>query len=170
MPTPALVRCAFLTLAILVTLAPAVLAQGPIFVVRHAERADSGAGAPTMNVDPNLSEAGRRRAESLATMLRDAGITAIYVTEFKRTQETAAPLAARLGLTPVRVSAKDMPALIARLRERQGAALVVGHSNTVPAIVEALTSTPAITIADDEYDNLFVVAGEKPALVRLRFP
>ena len=43
--------------------------------------------------DPDLSDAGRARAESLANVLKDAGITAIYATELKRTQQTAAPLA-----------------------------------------------------------------------------
>jgi broad specificity phosphatase PhoE len=60
-------------------------AQSTIFVVRHAEKADA-------TKDPDLSEAGRARAEALAKALRDAKIAAIYATEFKRTQQTAAPL------------------------------------------------------------------------------
>ena len=64
---------------------------------RHAERADSGAGG--MASDPPLSAAGRARAESLAAMLKDTKLTAIFTTEFKRTQETAAPVAAAQHVT-----------------------------------------------------------------------
>ena len=77
---------------------PPAAAQHTVFLVRHAERADTTPGAarrwPT---DPDLSDAGRARAESLAAALKDAKITAIYTTEFKRTQQTAAPLAKALG-------------------------------------------------------------------------
>ena len=72
--------------------AAAAAAQSTIFIVRHAEKAESG------GTDPDLSEPGKARAESLANILKDAGITAIYTTEFKRTQETAAPLAKILGI------------------------------------------------------------------------
>ncbi len=68
-------------------------AQTSIFIVRHAEKADA-------TKDTDLSEAGRSRADILAKTLRDAGITAIYTSEFKRTQETAAPLAKALGINP----------------------------------------------------------------------
>src|SRR5205823_9140645 len=76
-------------------------AQSTIFIVRHAEKAASGGD------NPDLSEAGRARAETLASMLKDAGVSAIYVTEFKRTQQTAAPLAKMLHLDPTIVPAKD---------------------------------------------------------------
>jgi broad specificity phosphatase PhoE len=142
-----------------------------VMLVRHAERADTAAGgAPTMAADPDLSDVGRARARTLAGMLRDAAITAIYVTEFRRTQQTAAPLAAALGLTPIVIKAADTATLVERLRASTGHVLVVGHSNTVPAVAAALTATDPITIGDDEYDNLLVVPlGPSPRLLRLRF-
>ena len=89
------ILCAGMVLVMVATAA----AQSTVFVVRHAERADAGsAGAGMMANDPDLAEAGRARAESLATALKDAGITAIYATQFKRTQQTAAPLAKALGV------------------------------------------------------------------------
>jgi broad specificity phosphatase PhoE len=91
-------------------------AQSTIFIVRHAEKADA-------TKDPDLSEAGRARAEALAKTLRDANITAIYATEFKRTQQTAAPLAKILGITVTILPAKDNAALIAKLRASTGNAL-----------------------------------------------
>jgi broad specificity phosphatase PhoE len=142
-----------------------------VVLVRHAERADTAAGgAPTMAADPDLSDAGRARARRLADMLRDAGIAAIFVTEYKRTQQTAAPLAAALGLTPVVIKAAETKALITRIRAVKGHALVVGHSNTVPEVAAALAGAPPITIADGEYDNLLVVSRSgKPRLMRLRY-
>src|SRR4028118_903048 len=63
---------------------------------------------------------------------------AIYVSSFKRSQQTAAPLAARLGLTPIVYDPPDTPGLVARVRAGPWPVLIVGHSNTVPDIVEQL--------------------------------
>jgi 2,3-bisphosphoglycerate-dependent phosphoglycerate mutase len=146
-------------------------AQNTVFVVRHAERADTGAlASPMMASDPDLSDAGKVRAESLATTLKDAGITAIFTTEYKRTQQTAAPLAKALGLQVTTVSARDMPGLIEKVKASNGNVLVVGHSNTVGDVVSRLGVTDAVKLGDNDYDNLFVVVrGEKPVLVRLHF-
>ena len=151
--------------------ASAATAQGTIFLVRHAERADTVAGAPpSMASDPSLSEAGRARAASLATVLKDADIRAIFVTEFKRTQETAAPLAKALGITPMTMVSKDPSALIQQLKKISGNALVVGHSNTVPDMIKALGVGAPVVIGDNDYDNLFVVVPGQPArLVRLHY-
>jgi broad specificity phosphatase PhoE len=144
----------------------AALAQPVAFVVRHAERADAGMAATK---DPDLSDAGRARAQSLAAMLKDAQITGIYVSEFKRTRQTADPLAALLKVEPVAIGEKDIAQLVARVRDA-GNVLIVGHSNTVPAILKALGVTDPITIGDAEFDNLFIVTrGATPSLVRLRY-
>lgn len=159
------------TLVALLCLTSGAAAQGTIFVVRHAERADAGAGgAPGTSTDPSLSDVGHARAASLATLLKDAGITEIYVTEFRRTQQTAAPLASALGLTPVVVAAKDTGALIVRLKQTAGNVLVVGHSNTVPDIVAGLGVDAPITIDDRDFDNLLLVMPGEPArLIRLHY-
>ena len=152
-------------------LAVPALAQNTVFLVRHAERADSVPGAkPMMASDPDLSEAGRARAASLATILKDAGITGIYTTEFKRTQQTAEPLAKALGLTPTVVKSTDAAALANDLKSSKGNVLVVGHSNTIPEIVKSLGMTSPVTIADDEFDNLFILTtGGAPKLIRLHY-
>src|SRR5689334_14216739 len=80
-----------------------------VFVVRHAEK---GPEVP----DPSLTEAGQHRASELARALTDAKITALYTTEFKRTQETLAPLAAATGVAPVHLLARDVDALIASIQ------------------------------------------------------
>jgi 2,3-bisphosphoglycerate-dependent phosphoglycerate mutase len=156
-------------LAFLLFLPSAVLAQSTIFVVRHAERADAGMAAVS-GADPDLSDLGRARAESLAAMLKDARITHIFVTEFKRTRQTAEPLATRLRLVPTVMSSKSTPGVAERVKSTPGNVLVVGHSNTVPDILKALGVEEAVVLADSEYDNLFVVtSGASPSLVRLRY-
>lgn len=162
--------------ALLLCISTSAAAQQTIFVVRHAERADTAAaGAPAMiapATDPPLSAAGRERAARLASMLRSADITHIFTTEFRRTQETAAPLAEQLKLTPVISPSKDPAPLVEQVRQVKGNALIVGHSNTVPELLKGLGIKDEITIPDAEYDNLFVVVrpvtGEA-TLIRLRY-
>lgn len=146
-------------------------AQATIFLVRHAERADAGTpSAGTMGNDPDLSDVGRQRAASLAAMLADAQITAIYATEYKRTRQTAEPLARALKLEVTTVKANESSRLVELLKGASGSALVVGHSNTVPEIMKALGVAMPVTIAESEYDNLFVVTmGATPGVVRLRY-
>lgn len=160
---------------LLATLAGALQQPPPasvIFVVRHAERADAGStGGTMMKDDPDLSERGQARAKSLAGMLRDADIRAIYTTDLKRTKQTGAPLAVAFGATLTSLPADDLAGLIERVRREAGNVVIVGHSNTVPKILSALGVEGTIEIADNEYDNLFVVIrGTTPArLLRLRF-
>lgn len=154
-----------------VALAVPASAQHTVFLVRHAERADAKPGtSPTMAADPDLSDAGRTRAASLAAALKDAKITAIYVTEFKRTQQTAAPLAKALGLTVRVVTAKNAADLVKQLEAGPGNALVVGHSNTVPDVIKGLGVTTPVAIGDDEFDHLFLVrTGTSPSLLHLHY-
>ena len=153
---------AVVTFAAALAFTTSAFAQQAIFVVRHAERSDTGSGAATMAADPGLSDVGHARAASLATVLKDAQISTIIVTEYKRTQETAAPLAKALGVTPMVVKASDAAGLIARLQSLGGNALVVGHSNTVPSIIKALGVSTPVTVGDAEFDRLFVVTSQQP--------
>jgi broad specificity phosphatase PhoE len=153
------------------TLAANAAAQNVVFVVRHAERADAGSsGTSMMATDPELSDAGRARADALAATLKDAGITAIFTTEFKRTKATAAPLASALGITPTVIGSREHDKLIQAIKRAAGSVLVVGHSNTVPAIIKELGASTPVTVGDSEYDNLFIVTpGASPRVLRLHF-
>jgi broad specificity phosphatase PhoE len=145
--------------------AASAAAQSTVFIVCHAEKAE-GSGN-----DPDLSQVGQARAESLANMLKEVGITSIYATEFKRTQETAAPLAKAIGVEIVKLPGKSTAELVTKLEDLKGGnALVVGHSNTIPLLIKALGVDTPINISDNDYDNLFVVTlDKKPRLLRLRF-
>jgi broad specificity phosphatase PhoE len=155
--------------AVFLFLAIPAAAQSLVFVVRHAERADTASGGtPMMASDPDLSEVGRARAQSLAVALKDAKITAIFVTPYKRTQQTAEPLAKALGIQPAVVDPRDTAALIEKVKAANGNVLVVGHSNTVPDVLKGLGITDAPSLGDTDYDNLFVVIrGEQPSMTRL---
>ena len=148
--------------ALLAAVAMPAAAQQTIFMVRHAERADAGTNPPP-DADPDLSDLGHKHAASLAAVLKDAGITAVFATEKKRTQQTAAPVAKALGITVITVKATDTASVVAQLKSVKGNALVVGHSNTLPLIAKALGLAPEIKIADDEFDKLFVLAMRAPA-------
>lgn len=149
----------FLLLGVLLSTATA---QPAIFIVRHAEKVDA-------TKDPDLSPAGRARAEALALMLKDANITAIYATEFKRTQQTAAPLARALGIK-MTIRPANATDFGLKLRTTIGNALVVGHSNTIPHLIKELGISAPINIADSDYDNLFVVVlDQRPRLIRLHY-
>jgi 2,3-bisphosphoglycerate-dependent phosphoglycerate mutase len=154
-----------LTLSIAFFVATATEAAPVIFIVRHAEKATTGGN------DPGLSVAGQKRAEALARILKDSQITAVFVTEFKRTQETAAPTAKAAQVNPTVVPANDVAGLAAKVRALNGNALVVGHGNTIPDLIKALAITTPITIPEDDYSELFVVSlYDRPQLLRLHYP
>jgi broad specificity phosphatase PhoE len=123
-----------------------------VFVVRHAEKGPE-------NPDPSLTAEGRARAAALAHVLGDAGIGAVFVSEFKRTQETAEPLARRLGIAPARLEAAKLAELASRLRALPpgSRALVVSHSNLMGSIVERLSGVKIGALTDADYDRLYVV-------------
>jgi broad specificity phosphatase PhoE len=140
-------------------------AQPVVVIVRHAEKVTNGGS------DPDLSSAGRTRADALARILKDSGITGIFTSEFKRTQETAAPTATSAQLTPTVVAAKDTAALVAKLHQLNGNALVVGHGDTIPNLVKALGINVSVNIPDADYSELLIVTlGDKPQLFRLHYP
>jgi broad specificity phosphatase PhoE len=158
-------------LAMIGVAAPSVAsAQKLVIVARHAERADGGSMASGSQTDPPLSDAGEARAQKLAAMLADAGVTAVITTEYKRTQDTARPLASKLGLAAKTIAARDMAGLVNMLKSThaQDVVFVVGHSNTVPAIIKALGG-PDVSLPESDYDSLFVVVPATGATTRIRY-
>jgi broad specificity phosphatase PhoE len=142
-----------------------------VVIVRHAEKAE------TPKDDVALSDRGRARADALAAALADAGVETIVTTQRRRSRETAAPLATRRGLTPVVVQTADdtkvhANAVAAAVRQGGAVVLVVGHSNTVPAIIQALGGPKMPDICDGQYAWLFtlrVEAGLPARLIRARY-
>jgi broad specificity phosphatase PhoE len=143
-----------------------------VYLVRHAERAIGSGDVP-------ISDTGRVRANALLESLREARLDAIITTQFQRTKQTAEPLASALSLQMETVAAQgaapEHAAAVANAIRAKGAGknvLVVGHSNTVPAIIAALGGPKLKDLCDDEYDNLFVVVlhdGSPVRFARARF-
>jgi len=141
--------------------------------VRHAERALEPAN------DPGLNAAGQRRVRELTRQLVDAdvvaGIDAIYSTPFRRTLETAQPLATALGLDINQYDPADNEAVLAEiLKQHKGKIiLVVGHSNTLPTLIADLGASKKVpAIAHSEYDNIYIVSIPwfgKTKTIRLRY-
>jgi broad specificity phosphatase PhoE len=128
-----------------------------IVLVRHAEKVMG-----TIE-DPPLAAEGVRRAERLAQMFGEVktgnGLDAIYVSDTKRSQQTAAPLVSRLGINAIVYPAADVDGTTRKLlrEHRGGRALIVGHSNTVPTLVQKLSGQAVPEIPDEEYDDIYVV-------------
>lgn len=145
----------------------AACAQPTVIVVRHGEKLDSSR-------DPVLSPAGEARAQRLMQMLASSGISMIYTTEYRRTGLLAAPLARQLGLAPQVVPAADGASLLKKLAAHANGetVLVVGHSNTVPAVLKGLGHAEPVRIDEAEFDNLFVLVqreGKSPVVLRLKY-
>jgi broad specificity phosphatase PhoE len=128
-----------------------------ILIVRHAEKASDADDSP-------LNDAGTQRAQSLVGVAQEAGVSAIYTTQFKRNRDTAQPLAQKLGITPTEVpvnlqSPGDYGKRLAGdiiEKHRGQTVLVIGHGNTVGSIVEGLMGR-AVPLGDVQYSDLLIV-------------
>lgn len=139
-----------------------------VFLVRHAEKALDGTR------DPELTAAGERRAAELARVLvpDGRGIDRVHSTDYRRTRGTAAPTAEALGLEVELYDPRRLDELAAALRAAPGRHLVVGHSDTTPALVERLGGEPGEPTTEDQYDRLWIVVlppGGPASTVELRY-
>lgn len=144
-----------------------------VVLVRHAEKATVGGS------DPSLSELGQTRAKALATALADAGVTSVITTTYKRTFETSDVLANARNIKTEKVAiagstAAHIESIVSAVKKHPGeTVLVVGHSNTIPAIVTALGGPKMPDLCDSNYATMFIVhmnADGKPAnVVRTRY-
>jgi broad specificity phosphatase PhoE len=122
-------------------------------IVRHAEK-DAGGGT-----DPQLSAEGLARVQELVQVTGNADVSAVFATQYIRTQQTVQPLASHLGLAVDEYNAVNTANLVALIRsDHTGEVIVVaGHSNTISEIIEEFGGDPIDPIIDGDYDNLFVV-------------
>ena len=157
-------RIRFVLAALLCALLPAVtFASGPEparYVMRHLN-------TPEGERDPDLTDAGKANAQALVHWFHGKKLTAIYVSDYKRTRQTAAPLAAERGIELKIYDPRDTPGLVARVRAEAGPVLVVGHSNTVPDIVEQLGGARPGPLSHPDFGDIWTVAGGKTAHAKL---
>ncbi|WP_460978437.1 SixA phosphatase family protein [Spirosoma knui] len=123
-----------------------------VYIVRHAEKVDE-----TDSTD--LSPAGHQRAQALADTLANRGIDSIFTTPYRRTRQTAEPLAKRIKVPSVDYAPKPLDAISKRVSGlKNKTVLVVGHSNTILEIARGLGATPSLAkIESGDFDNLLRV-------------
>jgi phosphohistidine phosphatase SixA len=125
-----------------------------VYLVRHAEKVIG----ENVGRDPELTDAGQARAELLADMLAAKKISHIHSSDYIRTRDTAKPLAEKTGLEIEIYDPRDLVGLAAKIENVGGSHLVVGHSNTIPETVVALSGDGGSPIEEaNEYDRLYTV-------------
>ena len=120
-----------------------------IYLVRHAEKQKGD--------DPALTEAGKVRAEALKNKLSGKGITHIHSSNYRRTLETAAPIASALGLEVLMYDPSDLLGITETIKTAPGVHLVVGHSNTTPELAALLSGQIMDRMPETEYDRLIEI-------------
>lgn len=132
-----------------------------IYVMRHLN-------TPAGVTDPDLTSDGQRAAVDLVAWFRTRSKPAvIYVSSTKRAQQTAAPLAQSLGITPKVYNPSDTPGLVAAVAGETGTVLVVGHSNTVPEIIGLLGGERPAALVHEDFGDIWLLSGSP--LVTERF-
>ncbi len=160
---------AITAVAMAASVPPAHAEPDTVIVVRHAERS----GEPAS--DPALSAAGQQRARQLAEHLAGTGLAGIVTTAWRRARETAEPAAQRFGIEPRTVPTRGgdttahVAEVVAAVRQMSGVVLVVGHSNTVAAIVAGLSSAQPQVLCETSFGHLFTVNPATQAMQQQRY-
>ena len=141
-------------------LASAMAIADTVYLVRHAEK-------HTDSKDPALTICGQARAEALATSLAGIKLAAVYATPYQRTRQTAAAVAKQQQLDVITYDPSQPELLVKQLTVLDKPVLVVGHSNTVPALVAQLSGIPVAPLTEQDYDLLYQVKLTAPASVSI---
>lgn len=130
-----------------------------IILLRHAEKDTSLPNATMMKADPPLTKAGEARAVQLLSVLKDFKPDIIYSTNYVRTKATVTPLAQKFAKDIVVYNPNDLVKFAEELRAQKGKTIVVaGHSNTTPALVNALLKEKKYEpLPDSVYNQFWIV-------------
>ena len=122
-----------------------------LYLIRHAEKVQDG------NSDPVLTETGKQRSENLADWFSDRQIENIWSSDYKRTRDTAKPIASKLNIDLTIYDPRNLPKLTESLKTNQKNAIVVGHSNTTPELARLLCNCEIADMDEFEHDRVIVV-------------
>ena len=126
------------------------------FIIRHSEK-DTAGGS---NAD--LNPVGRGRAKALQKMLKKVKIKGVYSTDKPRTRHTAEPIAKSKHLPVVIYNPKKQTELLTELLTKKNKFLVVGHSNTVPQLINILTGNDAEKeFSESDYTRFYIISLKK---------
>jgi broad specificity phosphatase PhoE len=131
-----------------------------IYVMRHLQKA---AGE-----DPPLSAEGEDNARRLVAFFKSDPPAAIFVSNTRRARETGAPLARALQVAATTYEARDAAGLISAVAREKGTVLIIGHSNTVPDIIQRLGGAAPPPLADSDYGDIWKISGPDRKVIRLR--
>ena len=137
-------------------------------LVRHAEKASDG----TKN--PALTDEGIARANKILSMFKEADITAIYSTDYKRTKMTVAPIAEAKKMEITSYDPRKLEDFTLMLKDIVGGTVIIsGHSNTTPTLANLLLGEEKFEQFDEaDYGNLLIITmadNGKPALLHIRY-
>ena len=138
-----------------------------VYLVRHTEKITDN----PKEKDPLLTMKGTTRALALAQVLKNIPLHAIYSTDYKRTRATALPTAEQQNIEIQIYNAGNLKTEAATiLKNNNGKTiLIVGHSNTVLEMIEAMgAKKPIENIADQDYNNLFLIVINPDATMEVK--
>ncbi|TKD50014.1 SixA phosphatase family protein [Sphingomonas baiyangensis] len=121
-----------------------------VYVMRHLH-------TPEGVTDAELTPEGHAAARTLAAQLEGQKLAAVFTTDFRRSRASVAPLLAARAMTAQLYDHRDPDALVARIRAVEGDVLVVGHSNTVPELVEKLGGARPAPMTHPDFGDLWVI-------------
>ena len=161
-------RCLLLALAIGLAGCAAApdkpMAPYTVYLVRHAEKAPGE--------DPGLTPQGMERAEWLATQARRRDVAAVWSSPYRRTRETAGPIAEAINAPVREYDPRALEALASELESAAVDAAVIGHSNTTPQLAALLCDCEVDPMPETEYDRVLIVRidGAERRLSTVRMP
>lgn len=159
-----MIRSAFAGLALLVLAACAytvpVQDASTFYVMRHLH-------TPEGVTDPDLTPEGQRAAQQLASWFGDRPPATIFVSSTRRAKQTAAPLAAKLGITPRNYDPGNSALLVSEALKEPPPVLIVGHSNTVPDIVAALGGERPAPLVHEDFGDIWTIRGRSTVRGRI---
>lgn len=156
----------FILFVVSIDYGTAISGRTIIYVVRHAEKDLSD----PKNTDPDLSEEGYSRAEALSEKLKAQNIGVIFSTNYKRTKQTALPLAKNKGLEILSYQGRNYAELKETVNKnyKNQKVLIVGHSNTVLEIIKVFGAVPPVSsLTEEDYDFLFEIRTDHLSKVKL---
>ncbi len=124
------------------------------YFIRHAEKNNLNPA----DKDPNLVTKGILRAASWSSVFNNVDFDIIYTTDYNRTRNTALPIAEKKKRSLTYYSPNDFDSVRFMKKNFGKTVLIVGHSNTVPAMVNALIGKNQYKqIKETNYANLYII-------------
>lgn len=121
-------------------------APNELILMRHLHKANGD--------NPPLSNCGIAQAQAIKQLLDDTVVSTIWYTQYRRTEQTAKTVVENAKQAMQYDASLPVQSLITQLQASTGIQLVVGHSNTIPALLHALSGV-TVTLGEHDYGTLY---------------